>query len=176
MSMHQMVARAAIRPMRAADMAAILVLQAEAYHEVVLETAAEFQHKLTFSPASCFVAEDGRGVCAYVFSHPGRWLQPPAIGAELSHGEPADCWYLHDLVVAERARGQRLAQRLLARVQQCAQAAGFDRMALTALKQAVGYWQACGFQPVSADRPWQGKLQQHLQPYGEGARYMAQAV
>ena len=172
MSIHQMSARVLIRPMRASDIGAVLRLQAEAYHEVVLETAAEFQHKLTFCPSGCFVAEAADGVCGYVFSHPGRWLQPPAIGAALDATVPADCWYLHDLVVAERARGQRLAQRLLAQVQQCAQAAGFDRMALTALKQAVGYWQACGFEPVSAGRPLQGKLQQ----YGDGARYMAQAV
>ena len=163
---------AVIRPLRTGDIETVLLLQAAAYGGIELEQADAFLHKLEYAPAGCWVAEDADGVCAYVFSHPGRWLKPPAIGAVLTTAVQADCWYLHDLVVAEHVRGQQLALRLLGQVQRQAQSAGFARLALISLQQAVRYWVACGFTPVEPT----SSLQTKLYEYGVGACYMVQRL
>lgn len=157
--------------MSAADLSAVLAIQAEAYAGAGFspEPAAVYSDRMALAGELCLVVVDAVGSAAgYLVSHPWHAGAPPALHAQLGAvPADADCWYLHDCAVAARAHGQGVAGLLVRAAQQRAFALGLRRAALVAVGDAAGYWQRLGY--VVQHRP---DLADKLAGYGPGACYM----
>ncbi len=111
------------------------------------EAAALYAERIALSPEGCHVlVGDGGAIGGHCISHPWRRFHPPAMHALLGAlpGD-ADCWYLHDVVVARAARGERAVERLLPMLAATARARGIERLALIAVGGADAYWARQGF-------------------------------
>jgi len=127
-----------------------------------------FAERVRLSPEGCHVLADGAEVVGYMISHPWRRFDPPTLDA-LVGALPVDvdCWLIHDLAVAPRARGAAHAAAMLQRVAELARAGGFAVLALVAVGDAQPYWRRQGFAAVDT-----ADLRAKLAAYGEGAAYM----
>lgn len=94
-----------IRPMLAADIGAVLTIQADAYVGEVLEEEAVISARLDTAPDTAWVAQDKQGVQAYLVTYPSRLGLLTALGENFQCAADPDCLYLHDLAVAPAANG-----------------------------------------------------------------------
>lgn len=138
-----------VRAMQAADLPAVLEVQARAYPVSLHESAEVLLRKLHLAPDWCWVGcLDGRPV-AYLFSHPWAGTLPPAVHAWLTGLPPAaDCWFVHDLAVEPAYQGYGLARHLLQQGRARARATGQTRALLVAVGGAAAFWERQGFVPV----------------------------
>lgn len=162
-----------LRPLQAADLAAVLRLQADCYGPDYVEPAAAFASKLreTAGVQTCWGAFDAAGVLlAYAISLPVCADTMPGLHAS-DYRRPAapTLLYLHDVAVGPQGRGRGLAQALLARIELRAQQLGLARMGLIAVQDSAPFWQRLGFAPLPSLPSW---LQRKLQSFGEAARYL----
>ncbi len=113
------------------------------------EAADLYAERIALAPEGCHVLIAEDRVVGHCISHPWHRASPPAMHAILG-GIPADadCWYLHDVVVAREGRGARAVERLLPILADAAQQRGVDTLALIAVGGADGYWAKLGFRPV----------------------------
>lgn len=152
------------RAMRPADLPAVMTLAA-AIHPSLPEDAAVFAERLRLAPEGCLILDaDGHAV-GYLVSHPWRADATPALNALLG-ALPArpDCWYLHDIALHEAARGSGAAAAAVARLADCARAAGLTMIALTAIAGTEPFWRRQGFVARSGDGG--------TGSYGAGALFM----
>jgi ribosomal protein S18 acetylase RimI-like enzyme len=156
-----------IRPMREADLHAVLAVQAACYPPPMQEPEAVVLQRLRAAPATVLVAGDAAGVCAYVFAYPSRLGAVTPLGAGFAPALDADTLYIHDLAVAPRALGRGLARGLVASL--LARAAALPYAALVAVQGTRGFWEAQGF---TVRDPGQGSARA-LASYPAGALYMA---
>ncbi len=114
------------------------------------EAADLYAERIELAPEGCHVFVTDDTVVGHCISHPWYRFAPPALHTLLG-GIPtnADCWYLHDVVVAREGRGQRAVERLLPLLSEAAQAKGIATLALIAVGGADGYWSRLGFRPAS---------------------------
>lgn len=164
-----------IRPMRPADVAGVLHVQALAYTDILLEDADFFLNRLALAPDHCWVAaSDTAHVSAYLIAYP--WVDglPPALNVALAR-LPAVCtsWFLHDCAVHPAAQGTGLGGQLLRTAAARAGADGFAHASLVSLERAVPYWVRHGYAPAAPSSP---VLTAKLAGYGAGARYMTRAL
>lgn len=137
-----------IRPLRPEDISEVLALQESVYPPAYHEVAAAFLSRLAYGHGLPVLARDGMGKMAgYLFGHPWRGSNPPALGAVLSDCGKADRLFLHDLTVAPACQGGRVGYRLLASLMAQANALGLDQIGLVAVAGAAGYWSRLGFVP-----------------------------
>lgn len=131
------------------------------------ETADLYAERIVLSPEGCWVLADGDAVIGHCISHPWHRLAPPTMHALLGNLPPsADCWYLHDVVVAPAARGIRAVERLLPILDDIAARRGVPVLALIAVGGADAYWVRQGF--IAAPGGAAG--------FGAGAVYMERPV
>lgn len=110
------------------------------------EAADLYAERIALSPEGCWVLADGDTVTGHCISHPWHRLAPPAMHALLGDLPPsADCWYLHDVVVAPVARGTKAVERLLPILSDIAARRGIPVLALIAVGGADAYWARQGF-------------------------------
>jgi GNAT superfamily N-acetyltransferase len=127
-----------------------------------------FEERIRLCPQGCHVLADGSDVVGYMVSHPWRRFEPPKLDALAGAlPVPADCWLIHDVAIAPRARGGAHAGAILERVADLARAQGFSLLALVAVGDAQPYWRRQGFERVE-----RVELRDMLAAYGEGAAYM----
>lgn len=154
----------ALRPLRAADLPAVLAIQRAAYGDGYQESAAVLGRKLALAPQACWLAHAGEGALGYVFAHPWDGAGAPPLHAPLATlPAAADRGFVHDLAVSPAARGLGVAAALFARVREWSCAAGHRGMRLVALADAVPFWARHGFRALPAALP---------AGYGDGARLM----
>ena len=159
-----------VRTMKAGDLLHILDIQAHCYEEQFHEALPVLEAKLDLSPKSCWVVEGDAGLKGYLFAHPWLSTAPPAWNAVLSQlPDTADCFYLHDLAVAPNARGQGVAEALIAAARQETRGLGFTLAALTAVQGSVPFWSKHGFRACDHKQDSTG---QHLKTYGDNACFM----
>ncbi|WP_042882587.1 GNAT family N-acetyltransferase [Cupriavidus necator] len=172
-----------LRPMVAADLPAVLAVQASCYTEVLLESERALASRLALSPATCWVAPDPRdpgALAAYLFTHP--WLEaslPPLDGVLDDGWRGASApesltWFVHDMAVAPAGRGAGLAPRLYAAALAAARSAELRRSRLIAVQSAASWWRRLGYAPVAA-----GTASRHaakLAGYGANAVLMERAL
>ena len=105
-----------------------------------------YAERIALSPEGCWVLGEGDTVIGHCISHPWHRLAPPAMHALLGDLPPsADCWYLHDVVVAPAARGTGAVERLLPILDAIAARRAIPVLALIAVGGADGYWARQGF-------------------------------
>ncbi|TDP12037.1 acetyltransferase (GNAT) family protein [Roseateles asaccharophilus] len=165
-----------LRLLSAADVPAVLALQAQCYGPEFLESAQAFRAKLEASaPHRCsWMAWRGSEPLAYLVSLPVCEQSLPALDApSVSLPAVPRLLYLHDLAVAPAGRSLGLGRRLVAQVLERAQALGLTRLGLVAVQGSVPYWQAQGFaEPVALAEG----LAQKLASFGADARWMERTV
>lgn len=157
-----------IRPIVEADWLAILALQAEAYHALEPESEQVLRSKLQLGPNTCLVAWDGEHVLGYCLAHP--WCKRDPAGLYQCYATTAgqDTLYIHDMVVAPKARGRGIAEQFLRQVEQHASALQAEQLSLVAVQGAERYWARHGFMP--------SRTSKNLNEYGGQAIYMRRAL
>lgn len=130
-----------------------------------LEVLAERQH---LYPAGARLLELIGEPSGYIFSHPWRFKQLPALNSFL-HGIPADAdtYYLHDLALLPRARGTGAAAAAVGDMLRHARARGLPSASLVAVNGSLPFWHKHGFRPVDAP-----ELASKLAGYEHAARLM----
>ncbi|MEN7528970.1 GNAT family N-acetyltransferase [Cupriavidus sp. DL-D2] len=160
-----------LRPMRAADLPAVLDIQAQCYGAALVETAAALASRLDLSPSTCWISglPDGT-LAAYLFTH--AWPEtslPPWNGALARDWRDSESltWFVHDMAVAPIGRGAGLAAQLYEAAREVAWNAGLRSSRLVAVQDADGFWRKLGYAPVARH-----SLGAKLATYGEGAVLM----
>ncbi|THF60688.1 GNAT family N-acetyltransferase [Pseudothauera rhizosphaerae] len=158
-----------LRPLRAANLAEVLRLQACAYPAEYHERAEVFASRLALAPGGCWLGERGGRAAGYVIAHPWCGVQPPQLHVPLDElpAAGAAAVFLHDMAVCPQARGSGLAQALFRKVRAWAAEQEAREIMLVALADARGFWQRLGF--VADPRPLPAC-------YGDGACCMRLAL
>ncbi|WP_295466115.1 GNAT family N-acetyltransferase [uncultured Pseudomonas sp.] len=159
-----------IRPLRPADLPAVLAIQAANYPADLLEDHAFYANRLALAPEHCWAATDPQDrLQGYLIGYPWDDGLPPVLGARLEQlpGE-ASTWFLHDCAVHPDAQGQGVAGRLYRHAKGQARRARLRQGRLVSLSNAIGYWQRHQYRPVPADAALTAKLA----GYGVGACLM----
>lgn len=159
-----------LRTLRADDLPDALALQSEAYAPHLRDGAAAFESRLTLGPDTCWVARDGDDLLGYLLAHPWGSMRPPPVDTVLRR-DPAEgpaILFIHDLSIADAARGTGLGTKLVERALAAARARGLTAAELIAVQGAAGFWRRQGFEPVPATTALTSKLRS----YGSDARYL----
>jgi len=159
--------------MTAADLPAVLRIQALCYTDVTPESRQSLHSKLEASRSTCLIARIGQAVVAYLISLPWHHGQPPALNEPTCRLPPSpNCLYLHDLAVAPQARasgaGRALVDAFLSRLKQ----SDLGRASLVAVQDSAPYWERHGFRAM----PVSPALKASLATYGARAAYMERAA
>ena len=162
-----------IRLMAAADLPAVLEIQAVCYTELTPESKESLHAKLRASRPTCFIASLEGEAVGYLISLPWESSNPPALNAETCRLPVSpDCLYLHDLAVMPSARkfgaGRALVEAFLTQLG----ASGLGHASLVAVQGSAPYWERYGFRAVAESEPLKAKLS----TYGEGVLYMERAA
>lgn len=166
-----------VRPLRVADVPAVLALQAQCYEPQFLESAQAFEAKLQAaqSHGTCWIASaaDGRAL-AYVVSLPACPDSLPALDAQaIEVPEQPQLLYLHDLAVAPAGRSLGLARRLVQLIEARALKLGLRHLGLIAVQGSTAFWQRQGF---AALNPMPRVLAPKLASFGVEACFMQRAL
>ncbi|MEW7865308.1 GNAT family N-acetyltransferase [Aeromonas diversa] len=153
-----------IRTIRYGDWSAIMHIQAQCYHELVPEPLHILQQKVGLSPQTCWVAERGGQVLGYLLCHPWHYGPPPSLSCPIGEMTRDEIFYLHDLAIADEARGLGVGQRLVDTALDHAKEDGYDEVALIAVQDAPAYWRRHGFVATPTSKS--------LAEYGEDAEFM----
>lgn len=162
-----------IRRMRAADLPAVMAIQAQAYPPAMNEAESVFAQRLQVSPDYCWVAEDRKGLAGYLFCYRSQHGKITALGAGFTPSETGDCLYLHDLAIARQARGSGVAGQLIKQALAAGQSMKLRHAALVSVQGAQPFWAKHGFRPAAVDDPKQAK---NLSSYPPPASYMSQPL
>jgi predicted N-acetyltransferase YhbS len=158
-----------IRQMLPSDMDSIMQIQALCYSGDIPESRHAISAKLQASPTTCFVAQDGSQIIAYLIAVPWLTQAPPNLNAPTCV-LPAypDCLYLHDLSVVPSARGSKIGSTLVARLFDLCRLLSHSQMSLVAVQNSAAYWRRFGF----ASQILNSLLRDKLASYGEGSEFM----
>lgn len=157
-----------LRPLQAADLPAVLRLQARAYPPHYHERAEVFASRLAVSAGGCWLGERGGEAAGYVIAHPWTEPSPPPLHAPLGGlSGMATGVFLHDMALCPQARGSGLAQGLFRKVRGWAVQQGAGEIMLVALADARAFWQRLGFVADATALP---------AGYGDGACCMRLAL
>lgn len=159
-----------IRPLRLADLPAVLDIQAANYPAELLEDHGFYANRLALAPEHCWAALDVQErLQGYLIGYPWDDGLPPVLGARLERlPAQASTWFLHDCAVHPDAQGLGVAGRLYRHAQGQARRARLPRGRLVSLPGAIGYWQRHHYRPVPTDAALAAKLA----GYGPGACLM----
>ncbi|MBH3329597.1 MAG: GNAT family N-acetyltransferase [Pseudomonas oryzihabitans] len=163
-----------IRPLRPADLPAVLAIQAANYPADLLEDHAFYANRLELAPEHCWAALDAEArLQGYLIAYPWDDGLPPVLGARLEQlPGAASTWFLHDCAVHPDAQGQGVAGRLYRHAKGQARRARLRQGRLVSLSNAIGYWQRHHYHPVPADAALEAKLA----GYGAGACLMQRTL
>lgn len=155
------------RAMTPQDIPAVYALQAQ-IHALLPEREKIFAEKLALFPKGCFVFEGPEGLAGYAFAHPFPAGQIAPLDDFLGEiPKNADCLYLHDAAVAPAARGERAADRLIARLRDLARTEHLKALTLVSVYGTGRLWRRFGFAEAAAPG-----FAQKLSAYGDGAIFM----
>lgn len=156
------------RPMRTADLDQVMAI-AEESHPELPEDRDVVAEKLALFPRGCFVLEGAAGLAGYAISHPSRRFAPPELNRPLrAIPEPANDYYVHDVVVSDAYRGGGHAAAGIGQV--LAVAADYETTSLVSVYGTTGFWARFGFAETTGSDA--GDLHMRLRAYGSSAAYM----
>lgn len=154
-----------IRPLTLDDLPAALALQARNYPPALHDGPAAFASRIRVAPQWCWAVEREGELLAYLLSHPWARYSPPAPDTVLERAQ-GECWFIHDLSVASRARGLGLARLL---IMHASAAHTLKRSELIAVEGARAFWLRHGWVDALGAPP---ELVRKVQAYGPSAAYM----
>lgn len=164
--------------MTAADLPAVLDVQAQCYGSHFLESEDALASRLALSPSTCWVAEDpsrSGALAAYLLTHPWPQDSLPPLDVVLTRhwtdDDPDLLWFVHDMAVAPAGRGEGLAVRLYHAARDVALAKGLRASRLIAVQSAAPWWRRLGYAPMGAEAA--APYAEKLAGYGNGAVMMA---
>jgi ribosomal protein S18 acetylase RimI-like enzyme len=135
-----------IRSLTAEDVPAIAALEAEAYEPALHESPEAFARLIEVFGAGAIGAFDEHGLCGYALGVPLR------SGSVLELRQPlraipadADMFYVHDVAIAARCRGQGLGRTLAERLMAVGAGLGFERFELVSVQGSAPFWARFGF-------------------------------
>jgi ribosomal protein S18 acetylase RimI-like enzyme len=174
----QALPQATLRPVRAADLDAVLRVQAACYPPSMQEPREVVRARIEAASGSSFVAvhQDGAGsdcVVAYVFAYRSRLGAVTPLDAGFEVDPVGDTLYLHDLAVAPAAAGGGLARRLAARLLAQARESRLAWCALVSVQDSRGFWERLGYRVTACTR---ADARSALATYPAPALYMVRAV
>ena len=158
-----------LRALGAADVDAVLRIQAQCYGADFAESREVFARRLQAVGHCSWAAEQGGELMAYLAAY---WSRPGAItplNGDFAEYADASVLYLHDMAVSAAAAGQGLAQRMVQALKAHARERGVRRTALVSVQGSQLYWERQGY---AVEIVTNAAQQQHLASYGEGALYM----
>jgi GNAT superfamily N-acetyltransferase len=117
-----------------------------------LESFAAFAAKFRASPDSCLVAEMGGKGVGYCLALPAEEGAPPRLNQVRYAPARAKFMHIHDIALAESARGHGLVPQALEHAAKVARAAGLDGLSLIAVLGTETMWPRYGFAPAACDR------------------------
>jgi len=164
--------------MAAADIPAVLAVQAQCYGDALLESSEALASRLELSPSTCWVATlPDNTLAAYLFTH--AWPEatlPPWNGLLTRDWDDPETltWFIHDMAVAPIGRGAGLATRLYAAAEQSARMLNLTSSRLIAVQSAAAWWRRIGYTPLAESQaaPHAAKLA----TYGADATLMERGL
>lgn len=146
-----------LRPVRAADLDAVLRVQAACYPPAMQEPAAVVAARIAQAAGTSFVAahQNGAGcdhVLAYAFAYRSRLGAVTPLDAHFEIDPQGDALYLHDLAVAPDAAGLGLARRLTAQLLTHARDAQLAWCALVSVQDSRAFWERLGYRAAACDQ------------------------
>jgi ribosomal protein S18 acetylase RimI-like enzyme len=170
----QILPHAALRPVRAADLDAVLRVQAACYPPAMQEPRDVVRARIEAAGGTSSVAvhQDGAasdGVVAYVFAYRSRLGAVTPLDAGFEVDPAGDTLYLHDLAVAPAAAGGGLARRLAARLLAQARESRLAWCALVSVQDSRAFWERLGYRGAGCDG---GDARAALATYPGPALYM----
>ncbi len=167
-----MTERISYRLANLADMPAIHAIQEESYPPSMQEKQEIILRRLQEAPATCWIAEDKEGACAYLFTYPSRLGAVTALEGGFLVADDADTLYLHDLAVLQRATGRGVGKALFNLAMKFARAQRMPYSALVSVQDSYPYWSKLGYIPGTPS-PEYGDC---LKSYPEDAIYMVKSL
>jgi ribosomal protein S18 acetylase RimI-like enzyme len=135
-----------IRPMTITDLPAVCKIQQCCYDPCYWEKYDIFAKKIALFPSGCFVAFDNNLCGGYIFSHPWFKNYPVPLDCPIESLPTAnDIYYLHDLSIDPKNRGNGIGEKLINEVIKTARAIGAINMQLVSVQQSQNYWKKFGF-------------------------------
>ncbi|KZN37115.1 GNAT family N-acetyltransferase [Pseudoalteromonas luteoviolacea] len=123
----------------------ILKIQEEAYTDILPEEINELKSKWIASPNTCAVyLNNDNKIVAYLLSHPWGSELPPKLNEKAQITDSPNL-YLHDLAIAQQARGKGIAKKLVTNVIAKAKSQGFTKIMLVAVQGSDTFWAKFGF-------------------------------
>ncbi|MBU2711219.1 GNAT family N-acetyltransferase [Zooshikella harenae] len=127
----------------------IEAIQAQSYYEIKPEALSVLQSKCRVSPQTCKVCIRREAVMGYLLAHPWLHLVPPKLHEEIKCIEEAcSRIYLHDLAVAQQARHEGVARRLMEDFLATASEYNYQEIILVSVQQSEVFWSKYGFKKV----------------------------
>lgn len=162
-----------VRTMSERDIGAVLRIQAECYVPHMVEADETIRLRLREFSDTAWVAEDARGICGYLVAYGSRMGKITPLGAMFARFDDADTFYLHDLAVAGRSKGQGVAQTLTRHALEYAAMHGYRFSALVSVQGSQAFWRRLGYEAWEAVLPDQ---RNNLQTYASHACYMVRQL
>ena len=158
-----------VRAVIESDWDSILRIQAEVYHDGVLEELDVLKSKSIVSPTSCFVCESNDGdIAGYLLSHPWDSPIPPKLFEPLVMVSGKRQFFIHDMAVSATAQNKGVGRLLTNRVFELTKKMGVNKISLVAVQGAAGYWSTLGFSALESS---------NISPvYGEDAVFMEMLI
>ena len=164
---------AVVRPLALSDLADLLAVQLACYGEGFVESGEVFARRLA-SPVNCSLVLEHEGrVAAYLAAYHSLLGKVTPLHGDFDAVPAPDTLYLHDKAVLPACAGRGLARALLTRLLPRARAAGLRHTALVSVQGSQAYWARQGY---AAHLVQDAAQRRHLDSYGAGAVYMAQAL
>ncbi|MFB7588751.1 GNAT family N-acetyltransferase [Streptomyces sp. NPDC056169] len=107
------------------------------------EVALRSRHRA--SPSTCFVLEHAGGFGGYLLALPYPLFRCPDLSLAEEGAVQGSNLHLHDLVIAERARGRGLARRMQERLEETGRAASYQTLSLVAVNGSPVLWTTLGY-------------------------------
>ncbi|RPK36216.1 GNAT family N-acetyltransferase [Streptomyces sp. NBC_01260] len=158
-----------IRLLQEEDWGELVTLEERTYAASGLsegETALRSRHRA--SPSTCFVLEHAGGFGGYLLALSYPLFRCPDLSLAEEGEAQGSNLHLHDLVIAERARGRGLAHRMHQHLEEAGRAASYQTLSLVAVHGSQALWTALGYRA----RPHIGLPTS----YGAEAVYMARPL
>ncbi len=131
--------------MTAADLPAVMQVQAEAYTPELCETLDVIEARLNAAPHTAWIADSAQGVCAYLVGYQCELGKVTPWGSDFKHQPESTTFYVHDLALGFNAKGMGLGQTLVNAALTTMRARGAQQAALVSVQDSLGFWQKLGF-------------------------------